>query len=191
MIVEAAAKLFAKSGFSHTTIGDIAVELNVTKPTIYHYFENKDAVLAGVIAEADRCAAKRLKSALTHEGSGAATLKRVFMEYGEYCGSDFGRCQLKLDYQTMSPGTRKFAADKAAEMLLIMSENVNDAIADGSLKKVDSGFLAFHLIEMAHATALRFDGATSRKLRPALETAWRFIAEGVVAARAGETDAES
>lgn len=48
-IVEAAASLFFDRGFVGTTIEAIADELSVTKPFIYHYFENKHAILAAVV----------------------------------------------------------------------------------------------------------------------------------------------
>lgn len=48
-ILAAAIKVFAKSGFHRTTIRDIAKEAGVSDGTIYNYFENKTAVLMGVL----------------------------------------------------------------------------------------------------------------------------------------------
>ncbi len=48
-ILAAAIKVFARSGFHRTTIRDIAKEAGVSDGTIYNYFENKTAVLMGVL----------------------------------------------------------------------------------------------------------------------------------------------
>lgn len=48
-IVEAAIKLFDRKGFEATRIADIAMEAEVAKGTIYLYFENKFALLEGVV----------------------------------------------------------------------------------------------------------------------------------------------
>jgi AcrR family transcriptional regulator len=46
-ILEAAARCFARSGFE-TTTAEIAKELGVPKSIIYHYFDNKDALIQEV-----------------------------------------------------------------------------------------------------------------------------------------------
>ena len=47
-ILDAAAKVFAAKGFHPTTIKDIAKEAGIADGTIYHYFENKGALLLGI-----------------------------------------------------------------------------------------------------------------------------------------------
>ncbi len=41
-IVRAAAKRFGRHGFSKTTLEEIARDVRIGKPTIYHYFKSKD-----------------------------------------------------------------------------------------------------------------------------------------------------
>jgi TetR/AcrR family fatty acid metabolism transcriptional regulator len=45
-ILRAAARVFARKGFAGTRVGDIAQEAGIAYGLIYHYFENKDAILA-------------------------------------------------------------------------------------------------------------------------------------------------
>ena len=40
-----AARAFRERGYHNTSLDDIASELNVTKPTVYHYVENKEQLL--------------------------------------------------------------------------------------------------------------------------------------------------
>lgn len=48
-IVEAATRLFNHYGFKRTSIDLLATEAGVAKPTIYAYFEDKDAVFRAVV----------------------------------------------------------------------------------------------------------------------------------------------
>jgi TetR/AcrR family transcriptional regulator, cholesterol catabolism regulator len=43
-----AAQLFEKNGYSQTSVGDIAEEVGMSKPTIYHYFHSKEEILYSI-----------------------------------------------------------------------------------------------------------------------------------------------
>jgi AcrR family transcriptional regulator len=49
-ILDAAAKLFAERGFSSTSIRDIAAELDIANPSIYHHFRSKEEILEELLA---------------------------------------------------------------------------------------------------------------------------------------------
>lgn len=48
-ILDAAAKVFARKGFHPTTIKEIAREAGIADGTIYNYFENKTALMLGIL----------------------------------------------------------------------------------------------------------------------------------------------
>jgi TetR/AcrR family transcriptional regulator, fatty acid metabolism regulator protein len=50
-ILEAAVKVFARSGFHRARVGDIAEEAGVAHGLLYHYFSSKDEVLETVFRE--------------------------------------------------------------------------------------------------------------------------------------------
>nr|WP_255704564.1 TetR/AcrR family transcriptional regulator [Erythrobacter sp. SN021] len=47
-IVEVASRLFYQSGYSSCTLDNVAEQLGVTKPFLYSYFKNKEAILAAI-----------------------------------------------------------------------------------------------------------------------------------------------
>ena len=50
-IISLAAGLFEESGYASTTMDDIAREVGVAKPTLYHYFPSKDDILHAIHEE--------------------------------------------------------------------------------------------------------------------------------------------
>lgn len=50
-MVEKSAALFAERGFAATSIGDIAAACECSKSRLYHYFENKEAILSFMLIE--------------------------------------------------------------------------------------------------------------------------------------------
>lgn len=51
MILDAAARVFARSGFHTSRVGDIAEEAGVAHGLLYHYFASKDEVLETIFRE--------------------------------------------------------------------------------------------------------------------------------------------
>lgn len=75
-LLEAAARYFAEHGYEATNVNDVAAAAGVAKGTIYNYFESKDELFGGVLAEAARRAVDRY-SAVKHEDSARAALKAL------------------------------------------------------------------------------------------------------------------
>jgi len=180
LILVTAARLFAIGGYSHTTIGDICTELKVSKPTIYHYFKNKDAVMAGIFELADEAMAEKIGAVHEIEGTGATILGNMFVAYGEFSASDLGRCITEIDYQLLSTSTRKMLADKREEFMIIMTDLVNEAIEDGSLRKCDPTLLAYHLSHLCYAVVKYRDKHPAHSLTEELRKTWEMIAVGTV-----------
>ena len=59
-IVDAAYQCFWRSGFTRTSIDDIAERAKLTKKTIYSYYQSKDDLLAAVLVHHNDLANKRL-----------------------------------------------------------------------------------------------------------------------------------
>ncbi|MFQ3220421.1 MAG: AcrR family transcriptional regulator [Paraglaciecola sp.] len=68
-ILEEATILFFDQGYAGTTIDAIAKRLQVTKPFIYSYFKNKEAILAAVCETGVNESLEVLQKALSTDGS--------------------------------------------------------------------------------------------------------------------------
>ncbi len=58
-IIEAAKRIFVAKGYLNTTMDEIALEVEISKPTLYQYFKNKDdlyfLLLIPLMEELERC----------------------------------------------------------------------------------------------------------------------------------------
>lgn len=76
ILLEEAAKHFARTGFEESNINEIAVGAGYAKGTIYNYFRSKEELFGEVIAEAARRAILRYRSAPVYK-SVRKSLKQV------------------------------------------------------------------------------------------------------------------
>ncbi len=67
-ILDAAAKVFAEKGFHRATIKEIAGVAGISDGTIYNYFDNKEALLIGILNRLDEMEsrAEQLEAGLEH-----------------------------------------------------------------------------------------------------------------------------
>lgn len=76
-IIDATTKLISKKGYHGTSIQMIAKEVGLTKSTIFHHFENKEAILLAILDIAYPQALYKLTMLVNDEDlSGADKLKR-------------------------------------------------------------------------------------------------------------------
>lgn len=76
-IVEAALEAFAARGFEATTTADIADRLQMTGPSLYHYFRTKDELLFACIEQVLQQLEEALATAAGGDGSPRDRLARV------------------------------------------------------------------------------------------------------------------
>lgn len=88
-ILDAATKVFAEKGFHRATIRDVARAAGVADGTIYNYFENKTALLLGLL--------DRLNATDEREGD--------FAQSAEMDVADFVRMYLNQRFKDMTAGS--------------------------------------------------------------------------------------
>lgn len=74
LILESAARLFRRQGFSATTLREIAATARIKAGSIYYYFDSKEAILDEVLDRGLRHVFESVKAAV--EGAGRASHRR-------------------------------------------------------------------------------------------------------------------
>jgi TetR/AcrR family fatty acid metabolism transcriptional regulator len=76
-ILEAAVRVFARSGYHTSRVGDIAEEAGVAHGLLYHYFPSKDEVLATIFRENWRLLVDRIEAVERSEARADEQLQAV------------------------------------------------------------------------------------------------------------------
>lgn len=90
MVLHTAAREFRARGVHNTSLDQIAELLGVSKPTIYHYFKDKEALLYACMEEAQKQLHNVLKKPEALGSTGREALEVFVRRYVEVIVGDFG-----------------------------------------------------------------------------------------------------
>ncbi|WP_121066105.1 TetR/AcrR family transcriptional regulator [Chachezhania antarctica] len=142
-VLTTAVRFFNSKGFAATSLDDVAKALQVTKPTIYHYFSSKDEILFECVRlglEAIRDAAEQVRA---RGGSGRERLEALMLEYALVMTRDFGICVTRTSDDQLGDDSRvRFRALKR-EIDLILRDVITDGMEDGTLAQGDPRVVCF------------------------------------------------
>ncbi len=142
-VILVAARAFRQHGYHNTSLDDIASELNVTKPTVYHYVANKEQLLF----ECFRAGLHQIMEAfeeIRNSNEDARTrLGAVVTRYAEAITSDFGGCMVQAENQDLSPAMSRKVKALKSEIDQGIRQLLKEGIADGSIRDCDAKMAAF------------------------------------------------
>lgn len=139
VVIETAARTFNQRGFYKTTLADIAEELHIAKPTIYHYFKNKDEILF----ECHRIGIEQITGTPLPAGSnGAEQLKEFIQRYVRMVVSVFGTCLVLTGTAALEPQNRDLVRKGRKEIDTMLRQIISRGIEDGSLRPCDAKITA-------------------------------------------------
>ena len=171
-VILAAARAFRARGYHNTSLDDLAASLKVSKPTLYIYVPNKEAILF----ECFRAGIDPLLRTLdVCEQAGGPARERLFAFIRGYATAivgDFGWCMLRAEDQHLGAAMSRRIKLLKAGIDKRMRALIEAGIDDGSIRDCDSRMTAFAL-----AGALNWMGHWYREdatLKPG-EIADRFI----------------
>jgi AcrR family transcriptional regulator len=142
-VLSAAVRFFNTKGFHATSLDDVALALNVTKPTIYHYFANKDEVLFECVRRGLETIRETATMAAARGGTGRERLRAMLLDYAAVMTKDFGICVSRTQDTQLARGSRaRFRALKR-EIDTIIRNVIEEGIADGSIVVMDARLAAF------------------------------------------------
>jgi AcrR family transcriptional regulator len=171
-VILAAARAFAARGYHNTSLDDLAASLKVTKPTLYLYVPNKEAILF----ECFRAGLEQIQGSLDESEAGEGPAReRLFAFIRGYASAivgDFGWCMLRAEDQHLGAAMSRRIKLLKAGIDRRMRALIEAGVADGSIRSCDTRMTAFAL-----AGALNWMGHWYREdasLKPA-QIADRFI----------------
>jgi AcrR family transcriptional regulator len=121
-VLHTAAQLFIEKSYSRTSMNDVAECLSITKPALYHYFQNKEQILLECY---------RLGTGLIEE-----TLNQII---------NYGRCVMRLDEGDLSEEARTEVRRYKRKIDRRLRGFIQEGIDDGSIAPCDAKIAAFSI----------------------------------------------
>lgn len=117
-ILESAAALFARSGYPATSMNQVADACGLSKATLYHYFDDKYALLVSIadshVSRLQRIVREALAESLAPEAQMRELIARLVEEYAD--AQDAHRV-LTEDVKFLEPEDRERILDKEREVV--------------------------------------------------------------------------
>ena len=144
-VIRAAAHAFNRKGYHNTSLDDIAAALEVTKPTVYYYVQNKEQLLFECFVTGVEALRASFHEVKQQKVSGRERLVGVLRRYGEAVASEFGWCMVRAEEQDLSPAMSSHIKALKSEIDQDIRRLIRDGIQDGSIHPCDPKMTAFAL----------------------------------------------
>ncbi|MEZ5474359.1 MAG: TetR/AcrR family transcriptional regulator [Steroidobacteraceae bacterium] len=141
-VILTAARAFQQRGYHNTSLDDLAAQLGVTKPTLYHYVANKEEILF----ECFRTGLDQIRAGLLEADATDAPARErlaiVVRHYAAAIASDFGWCMVRAEDQDLSPDMGAAIKSLKSEIDQGLRRLIRAGASDGSIPAVKDPKLA-------------------------------------------------
>lgn len=187
-IVRASAPLFDRQGYANTSMTDIAEACGLRKPTLYHYFGSKDAILFEIHDQLMDDLQARLDARLAQTDQPAAraiegTIHDVLDAFATHPG--FARVFIEAHRELPEEHRRVVAAkrDRYSEQFEGLIEQAQD---DGDLRRLDVTLTRLSVLGMASWAYHWLDTHGAMPIDAIARFMWDVIFGGLASDRDGE-----
>jgi AcrR family transcriptional regulator len=156
-LLAAAAKLMERAGSQGVSMQAVAEEAGVSVGLIYRYFGGKEDLLLAVIVDVLETFATAVPEAI--EAAGDDPVERLVAAFRSYCEViDAHRHAAVLTYReskSLSPEGREKIKELEVQTSDPLRQVIREGVAAGVLNTEDPDLVAYNLLLLAHAWALK------------------------------------
>lgn len=156
-VLEAAVKLFSEQGYGGTNMLDVAEALNVSRPAVYYYFKNKEAILSSLVDEVTVYSEHLAASVADTKAEPVDALYEMVRNHASFV------LQNPLIFRVIERGENDLddntkAISKRAKRALMdqFRTTINRAMKRGKFRVIDAGVAALAIIGMCNWCAWWF-----------------------------------
>jgi len=189
-IVDEAARLFDSAGYHRVNMDDIAREVGIAKPTLYHYFRSKDEILYGIYNTfldvlIDRHAA-RMQAGLDSR----QLLLEVMTDILELMETHRGHVRALFEHhEELTPENWEIIRAKRDRYQGMVQSVIADGVASGELRNVDPPFATLAILGMCNWAYQWYRKDGPIRPREVAYTFWNMIVYGLHPETDGSADA--
>ena len=144
-VLQTAAQLFLEKSYARTSMNDVAERLHITKPALYHYFQNKEGILLECYRLGSAMIEEILNGIAAHCGTGLEKVEAFIYSYANVMTVNFGRCVMRLDEGDLSSAAFAEVRGYKRKIDRRLRAFIQEGIADGSITPCDSKIAAFSI----------------------------------------------
>jgi TetR/AcrR family transcriptional regulator len=145
-VLQEAAASFNLKGFHGTSMNEIAASLGVTKAALYHYFPNKNALLAGCFEYAMEAAFASLERGRKQGRNGRERLILTIAGYVTELLDELNCCVVLMEEHALEPEDKAKLVQQRDKFERALRGLVRDGIADGSVAPCDPKLAIFVIL---------------------------------------------
>jgi TetR/AcrR family fatty acid metabolism transcriptional regulator len=135
-IIQAATKVFAKKGFFHAKISDIAKEAQVADGTIYIYFENKDDILISLFEEQMQTVLDNMVAQLSKESDPVKKLQRFALAHLQLIEQSKSMAEIiQVELRQSSKFLKEYKNEKFGQYLELVADIIREGQRKGIFKR--------------------------------------------------------
>jgi AcrR family transcriptional regulator len=162
-VLRMAVRLFLDEGYHRTPLARVAERLNITKPALYNYFQNKEEILRELFRLGDEQYEESFGRIERGEGDGLQKLRELIRAYARVMTTDSGMCFARLDDRELGEESRAAVRASKRRYDVAFRKQIERGIEDGSILPCDVKLAAFAVAGALNGLAdwYRPDGALS------------------------------
>jgi TetR/AcrR family transcriptional regulator len=145
-VLREAAASFNFKGYHATSLTEIATSLGVTKAALYHYFPNKNSLLAACFEQSMDVAFSSLERGRKKGGNGRDRLVLTIAGYVSHLVDELNCGVGLMEEQALEPGDRSKLVRQRDRFERALRALVNEGIEDGSVVPCDPKLAIFVIL---------------------------------------------
>jgi TetR/AcrR family fatty acid metabolism transcriptional regulator len=135
-IIHAATKVFAKKGFFHAKVSDIAKEAQVADGTIYIYFENKDDILISLFEEQMKAVLDNMVEQISKENDPVRKLHRFALTHLQLIEQSKSMSEIiQVELRQSSKFMKEYKNEKFGQYLDLIADIIREGQRKGVFKR--------------------------------------------------------
>jgi len=134
-IINAATKVFAKKGFFHAKVSDIAKEAQVADGTIYLYFDNKDDILISLFEEQMTVVLENMMAQLAQEEDVVRKIEKFALTHLKLIELNKNMAEIiQVELRQSTKFMKEYKNEKFLQYLNVIAEIIREGQAKGIFK---------------------------------------------------------
>jgi AcrR family transcriptional regulator len=178
-VLRTAVRMFLERSYARTSMNDVATQLSITKPALYHYFRNKEEILVEIFRCGTDLIDRMLDAIEAEEKPGLDKVADFIAGYIRIISLDFGRAVIRLDDGELSKAGRKLVRGRKREIDHRLRALIESGVADGSIAACDAKIAAFILAGSIHGMASWYEPAGPTDLATITEQYVQMLSAGL------------